>query len=279
MLGRVALAVVVTAVIAWQLGVYNWEDMSALVSQKLNKVLGHSLEPGRHRTSGGKEGIPPSRAKQPLRLLSKEELAQYDGNEGSKGLYLAVFGQVFDVKKGARHYGPGGGYEFFAGRDATRAYVTGEFNEEGLKDDVEGLSPQQMLEVETWVDFYKKEYTPVGKLVGRYYDATGAPTDALKKALLVVEVGKKEKDKEAELNRRYPPCNSSWNQKEGTKIWCSDKSGGVVREWTGVPRRYFIPGSNNWRCVCVHDRDLNNPHMKPFDGCGPRDVACNVDKK
>lgn len=51
----------------------------------------------------------------PLRLLSSRELSLYDGQEGSKGLYLAILGQVFDVHKGHKHYGPGGAYHFMAG--------------------------------------------------------------------------------------------------------------------------------------------------------------------
>ncbi len=51
----------------------------------------------------------------PERLLSRRELSLYDGEEGSKGLYLAILGQVFDVHKGHRHYGPGGAYHVMAG--------------------------------------------------------------------------------------------------------------------------------------------------------------------
>lgn len=49
------------------------------------------------------------------RILTEEQLKKYDGKAGSKGLYLALMGQIFNVKKGKQHYGPGGGYEFFAG--------------------------------------------------------------------------------------------------------------------------------------------------------------------
>lgn len=51
----------------------------------------------------------------PVRVLSKDELSLYDGEEGSKGLYLAIVGQVFDVQNGYKHYGPGGAYHFMAG--------------------------------------------------------------------------------------------------------------------------------------------------------------------
>jgi len=40
--------------------------------------------------------------------------------------------QVFDVTKGRKHYGPGGGYSFFSGRDGSRAFVSGDFTEEGV---------------------------------------------------------------------------------------------------------------------------------------------------
>ena len=40
---------------------------------------------------------------------------------------LALLGVVYDVSRGKEYYGPGGGYSFFAGRDASRAYVTGKF--------------------------------------------------------------------------------------------------------------------------------------------------------
>lgn len=49
------------------------------------------------------------------KLFTADDLKKYDGREGSKGLYLALLGRVYNVKKGKNHYGPGGGYEFFAG--------------------------------------------------------------------------------------------------------------------------------------------------------------------
>lgn len=49
------------------------------------------------------------------KLFTKDQLKEYNGHENSKGLYLAILGHVYDVKKGNKYYGPGGGYEFFAG--------------------------------------------------------------------------------------------------------------------------------------------------------------------
>lgn len=50
------------------------------------------------------------------RLFTSDELAQYDGEANSKGLYLAILGKVYDVSKGKKHYGPGGSYHFFVGK-------------------------------------------------------------------------------------------------------------------------------------------------------------------
>ena len=44
------------------------------------------------------------------------------------------------MSKGAKHYAPGMGYSFFTGRDGSRAFVSGDFTEAGLVDDLTGLS-------------------------------------------------------------------------------------------------------------------------------------------
>jgi hypothetical protein len=50
-------------------------------------------------------------------------------------------------------YGPRGSYSFFAGRDASRAYVTGCF-ETHLTHDVRGLTIQ---ELQVWAPFVERE--------------------------------------------------------------------------------------------------------------------------
>lgn len=54
---------------------------------------------------------------------------------------MAVNGTIYDVSASPQTYGPGGSYHFFAGRDATRAFVTGCFAEDLVADlrGVEGM--------------------------------------------------------------------------------------------------------------------------------------------
>lgn len=46
--------------------------------------------------------------------------------------YPSILGEVFDVSKGAKHYGKGGAYEGFTGKDASRSFVSGDFTEVGV---------------------------------------------------------------------------------------------------------------------------------------------------
>lgn len=51
-----------------------------------------------------------------VKLFTADELSKYDGEENSIGLYLSIMGSVYDVQRGAKHYGIGGSYHFFAGK-------------------------------------------------------------------------------------------------------------------------------------------------------------------
>lgn len=155
------------------------------------------------------------------RLITMEELKAYDGSDDNKPVYLGLMGEVFDVSSGRQHYGKDGGYSFFAGRDGTRAFVTGEFNEEGLTDDVVGLSSPQILEVVNWVSFYHKDYKYVGKLIGTYFDENGQATEKYKAYQDMVEVANGERVSEEEMKKIFPPCNSHWAQGKGGTVWCS----------------------------------------------------------
>ncbi|XP_068457202.1 neuferricin [Clinocottus analis] len=216
----------------------------------------------------------------PSRLLSRLELSLYDGEEGSRGLYLAILGQVFDVLKGNKHYGPGGAYHFMTGKDASLAFITGDFTERGQTDDVSSLSPLQVVALYDWLAFYQRDYQSVGLLIGRFYSETGQPTEAMLEVEASLAEGRRLKTQSQAEKVRFPACNSEWSAAKGGRVWCSTKSGGGERGWTGVPRKLFSPGSSGVRCVCVQDASAaeDDPNLQTYDGCRPHAESCSVEE-
>ncbi|XP_065186966.1 neuferricin-like [Sycon ciliatum] len=224
------------------------------------------------------------------RLFTVQELKQYDGSDSSKPIYLALVGQVFDVTKGKQYYGKDGGYGFFSGRDGTRAFVSGDFTEVGLTDNVTGLDNANIIGIEDWLSFYHKDYTYAGKLVGTYYDEHGQPTARLEEYNQMLEVAQGASLQAEEFRRLFPPCNSHWAQGKGGTVWCSKESGGIKRDWVGVPRKFYKAGGTNYQCVCVRTTgspslgeddqrnigDLGNPNMRAYDYCHPDSATCAI---
>ncbi|KAH9894164.1 cytochrome b5 [Cubamyces lactineus] len=99
------------------------------------------------------------------RLFSESQLAQFDGTDAGKPVYIAIDGDVYDVSSNRATYGPGGSYHMMAGRDAARAYGTGCFKTH-LTHDLRGLSESEMRGVQHWKKFYaeSKKYTKVGRV-------------------------------------------------------------------------------------------------------------------
>lgn len=54
-----------------------------------------------------------------LPTYTKETLAQYDGENPDRPIYIAFEGNVYDVTAGKKFYEPGGAYHFLAGTDGT----------------------------------------------------------------------------------------------------------------------------------------------------------------
>lgn len=87
-------------------------------------------------------------------------------------VYLSVRGRVFDVTPGKNFYGPGGPYENFAGRDASRGLACGSFDEDmltknldGPLDDLDDLDDDQKEALNGWEEKFAEKYLVVGKLV------------------------------------------------------------------------------------------------------------------
>ncbi|XP_070210922.1 neuferricin-like [Littorina saxatilis] len=226
------------------------------------------------------------------RVFTKKELSKYTGENG-RPVYVAIVGQVYDVTRGQKHYGPGGGYNFFAGRDGSKAFVTGDFSEKGVTDDISGFTNAEILSLDEWKGLYDRDYIYVGKVVGKFYTAEGKPTAALDQYYKGLAMALAEKKADEDLRQTFPSCNSQWNEKDDhTLVWCSLLSGGIKRDWVGVPRQYFQPGKSKDkpRCACVRNTgppsgardkqphnnrgDLDNPHLKLYDGCDANSDKC-----
>lgn len=106
-----------------------------------------------------------------FKVFTPPQLKPYNG-ENSQPVYLAVRGRVFDVTPGRNFYGPGGPYENFAGRDASRGLAKGSFDEEMLTEDLHGpldrledLGGDEMEALRGWEERFSEKYLVVGKLV------------------------------------------------------------------------------------------------------------------
>jgi membrane-associated progesterone receptor component len=106
-----------------------------------------------------------------FKTFTPPTLLPYNGTNNMP-VYLAVRGRVFDVTSGRNFYGPGGPYENFAGRDASRGLACGSFDEEmltkdlqGPLDTLEGLGADQMEALRGWEERFEEKYLVVGRLV------------------------------------------------------------------------------------------------------------------
>lgn len=198
---------------------------------------------------------------------------------GDKKIFLGFFGRLYDVSKGGRFYGKGGSYEFFAGKDATRAFATGDFKND-LNDKIDDLTDQQVAELFNWQSTYEKDYIYMGLLEGAFYDSKGEKTQTLLDAELKHGSHAKKKVENEKFNNRFPQCNSQWSGDSGeTKLWCSTKSGGVERQEAGKPRLIFNSFHNSHICGCVNEKDLDHPSVKEYEGCDPNASECFMANK
>uniref|UniRef100_A0A0A9YZJ6 Neuferricin n=1 Tax=Lygus hesperus TaxID=30085 RepID=A0A0A9YZJ6_LYGHE len=209
-------------------------------------------------------------------LFTKEDLATYDGTQ-KRDLYLSVLGKVYDVSKGRQYYGPGESYHGFVGKDASKAFVTGDFSTGGLSDDVDSLHTSELEGLIHWVELYEKNYPYKGKLIGRFYKSDGTPTKYLQKIHDRLAEGKKAEEIQQDLERRFPPCNLEWSAEKGKIVWCSNKSGGIAREWIGVPRKFFLNNGREFRCACIQpgaNVENNYGYFVEYGDCPPDSDKC-----
>lgn len=211
-----------------------------------------------------------------VRLWTKDELSKYDGNSGEPDVLIGFLGLVYNVSLNAQHYGAGSEYNMFAGRDAVRAFITGNFTHD-LHDDIADLDESLYSQIDSWSSFYNNSYEILGRLVGRYFDSTGCATDELRRVHQVLDKLEQQRSQSRESERDLPECNSEWNSdlKQG-KVWCSTKSGGIERDWTGVPRIYG--GEESQRCACFNkdapEADSLSKQLSLYPDCDPEATEC-----
>lgn len=209
-----------------------------------------------------------------LRLWTKEELARFDGSSGDE-VYLGFLGLVYDVSVNAQHYGPGAEYNVFAGRDATRAFITGNFTHD-LTDDIKDIEESYYSHIESWASFYGSTYKALGRIEGAFFDSQGCETPELARVYKVFNKLAQDRAKQQEMSKLLPECNSEWNADLNSgRVWCTTKSGGVERDWVGVPRLKSDDESNH--CVCVNLETLDPSQQDKFRiyaGCDPNASEC-----
>lgn len=128
---------------------------------------------------------------------------------------------------------------------------------------------------------------------GRFYGQDGLPTPELTRTEAMIARGVQANKQDLEEKQRFPPCNAEWSSARGSRLWCSPKSGGVSRDWTGVPRKLFKPGAKEPHCVCVKTTgapsdqtpdspphrnrgDLDHPSLAEYPGCPPLATSCSL---
>lgn len=206
------------------------------------------------------------------RLFTAEELALHNGTDESIPILLGILGSVFDVTKGKSHYGVGGGYNHFAGRDASRAFVSGNFTGDGLTDSLRGLSSTEVKSIVEWREFYFRSYIFIGKLVGRYYDNQGNATKYLKGAEAKAARGAQLLEKQKAEEAKQPGCNSRWSQDEGGEVWCDTGFPRLVQR----PLEIALTGKMSKRCACFLEDQLDQQGLEVYEGCDYLAQTCRV---
>eukprot|EP00798_Chlamydomonas_sp_ICE-L_P024445 gene24445-10045_t len=191
-------------------------------------------------------------------FVGNETLSVFNG-DGGYPVYLSILGEVFDVTAGQRYYGKNGSYNFFVGKDASRAFVTGDFKGD-LVEDCSDLLNEQLASI---------SYTPRGKLIGVFFNKDGSPTEKLAKVLEGAAAAKSYEERRRENDAKYPKCNIRWSEKEGGFAWCSDDM---------YPRKLHILEEDNTpttRCACFEQIGWSDLR-ELYPGCKPNSNSCQV---
>lgn len=79
-----------------------------------------------------------------MRIFASGELAEYDGSDPEKPIYMAIKGVVFDVSTGADFYGKGASYNALVGMDSTRAVAKMSLDPSDLNSNIDDLGDRTL---------------------------------------------------------------------------------------------------------------------------------------
>ncbi|KAG8214093.1 cytochrome b5 [Butyriboletus roseoflavus] len=91
-------------------------------------------------------------------------LAQYDGSDDTKPIYVSIKGDVFDVTRKRDVYGVGGSYNIFAGKDGSRGLGKSSLKLEDAVPDYSTLPENEIKVLDDWYSFFSKRYNIVGRV-------------------------------------------------------------------------------------------------------------------
>lgn len=199
-----------------------------------------------------------------VKIVSKSALKSMNGKSG-RPYYSALLGHVFDVSSDERfHEGhETGWYGAFVGRDSSRAWATGNLDED-RKDDVDKLDGGLLRKLDLDLADWKEKYAFVGILGGGFfYDAKGQLT--LEGGDIDSDLHKERKNQaKKDLDKkRYPTCKD-----DGERKSCANGK---------LPR---IRRSEGLRCCCVHKKvaDKHDDDFVPLEDCAEEASSCTIVK-
>ncbi|XP_041927264.1 neudesin [Alosa sapidissima] len=117
----------------------------------------------------------------PVRLITEEELENYNGSQDGQPIYMAINGVVFDVTTGKDFYAKGAPYNALVGKDSTRAVAKMSLDPEDLTHDTTGLTEEQLESLDrVFTGTYKAKYPIVGYTARRMFNEDGSPNKDFK---------------------------------------------------------------------------------------------------
>ena len=150
--------------------------------------------------------------------------------------------------------------------------MSGEFTEEGLTEDVSGLSDEDAAGLLYWRDFYTANYTLLGLLAGgAFYDAAGLPLPPV----AALEAGAARRraflQRVAAEVRVAPSCDAAWSADAGGEMWCGE--GRLPRRATYT---HYPP-----RCACIPPTleaasAAAEAGMELYPDCAPQEHRCKT---